>query len=171
MAVANESAQKKISRLLERLKAINEKNDYGGLLTQQIQLPEQFFTEIPTLKPGAYRKPTPQVFARFQFAGTWINAGIGHTWLSVSDMEAAWKNRQILEQVHICQKFWEDSAPAKFEWNRLSLFGIEPNEHEETYLVWSEDESKEPEIYLYSGHEERRFKDLQSYLEFWVSQE
>ncbi|MBI1923707.1 hypothetical protein HYR99_05600 [Candidatus Poribacteria bacterium] len=169
MAIACTSNLEIIFRLLKKLKAVNESNDYGGLLAQEIRAPEPFLRSIPTLKKGAYRQPTPQVSARFQFAGRWINAGVGHTWLSVPDMEAAWEDKKILEQIRICQKYWQASAPQRFEWNRLSLFGIETEQYEETYLVWSEDESKEPEIYLYSGHEENRFKDLQDYLEFLVS--
>jgi hypothetical protein len=159
-----QSALQVMFRLLKQIKAVYDQNDFGGLLVQEVRQPEPFENGIPTLKSGVYRQPTPLIEARFKFAGTWTNAGAGHTWLSVSDMETAWADNKILEQLYIRQKYWDASAPAKFEWDRLSLFGVEIDQYEETYLVWAEDESTEPEVYVYSGHQEDRYENLQAYL-------
>ena len=98
MAVDCTSDLETMFRLLERVKATYESNDFDGLLVQEVHEPEPFERGIPTLKREVYRKPTPMLKARFQFAGTWTNAGAGHTWLSVSDMEAAWNDKKILEK-------------------------------------------------------------------------
>ena len=155
-----------VFRLLEQVKATYDRNNFDGLLAQEVHAPELFEQGIPTLKRGVYRPPTSMIKARFQFAGTWTNAGAGHTWLSVSGMKAAWDDKKILGRIDIRQKYWQASVLQRFEWGRVSLFGIETDEYEETYLVWSADESREPEVYVYSGHQEDRYRNLREYLEY-----
>jgi hypothetical protein len=169
MTKSRKSTLEKMTQLFTRLESVNECNNYGGLLAQEIQQSEALFQSVPSLKKGVYRRPTPMIAARFRFAGAWVNAGLGHTWLSVSGMEDVWSDKTILKQIRIRQEYWQKSAPALFSWSRVSLFGIERNEQEETYLVWNDGRKKEAEVYVYIGHEEKIFKNLRVYVEYLLT--
>lgn len=165
----SKSNLEEIFLLLKKLQIVNERNNYDGFLTQDIRPPEEFSYGVPTLEKDVYKKQTSMVEARFLFCGTWTNAGLGHKWLSLSEMESIWDNEKIIKQILIRQKNWTKSVPALIPRHCLSLFGIEKNEYEETYLAWDKDDSFEPKVYVYTGHEEKIFENIKKYIEFLIT--
>jgi hypothetical protein len=140
--------------------------DIAPLVRLQIDQPEPFPNGIPTLAKGVYRRATPMVAARFEYAGRWVEPG--REWLGIRDMEKAIKNRRVLSQIESHRRHWAGSAPATFPKERLTLFGIvEGEEENQTYLVWPEDEETESQVWDYSGQHEHRHANLAAYLE-WI---
>jgi hypothetical protein len=157
-----------IPALIEAVVARVEK-EAGDVFTPRPYPPEPIGRGIPLLEKGEYRDATPQLQERFSSAGRVEDAWAGQAWLGLSDMEAAWSDPGILEQVRNRQDNWEGSAPAAVPWDRLTLFGVNREEFEETYLVWPESRSAEPEVWVYLSQAESRYPDLRTYLEHLTS--
>jgi hypothetical protein len=169
MNKARQSQIQKTLKLLSQLKTRNEASDYGGLLAQAVATSEPVRKGVPTLERGVYGELTPMLEARFKYAGAWTNAALSHTWLGIRQMEEARTDKAILNQIMVRKKNWPGSAPEKFPKSRLSLFGIDREEYEETYLVWEDDLTKEPAVYVYPGHEERIFPHLDDYIKYLIA--
>lgn len=153
-----------VTELLHRLEKMYEDENYDGAMIQKVHPAEPFDIGIPTMAKGVYRKPTPMIEARFKYAGTWESAGLGHTWLDVKDMKKEMDSRAVTRQVELRKADWKNSAPAMFPPERLSLFGLEREERQETYLVWGEREGEEPQIWAYGEFDEHKFKNLAVFL-------
>ena len=133
---------------------------------QDLSPPEAATAGIPTLDPDVSRKPTPMLRARYAFAGSWTNASAGQEWLSLADMAKIPRDKKVMKHIRSHRDHWEGSAPAQFEFDRLSLFALSrDNPESHMYLVWPEQEKGEPELWTYSGQSERKFKDLKAYVE------
>lgn len=115
--------------------------------------------ELPTLAAGTTRAPSPQLRARFEFAGCWERAILGMTWLSLADLRAA--RRTLAAQVALRRTNWPRSAPARFAPDALSVFAVDEDDQDETYLVWG---SGEPRVFEYVGSTETIHRDLRAYL-------
>ena len=159
------SGMKSIRTLLVRLKERNEREDFGGTLRQRIMPPDPF-GPVATLDPRISKQLTPMLRERFSFAGEWTNAATGGRWLSLPGMQMLPKQTKVRRQIRLRVENWKQSPVATFPRNRLSLFGIDESECDETYLLWSD--SKEPEVVAFYSWEEKRFRDLQAYLEFLI---
>lgn len=129
---------------------------------------------IPTLKVGVYHESSPMLTDRYDMFGRWERATHGH-WLSIADMEAVWEDHteeDLLERVKInraaCEGHWANDAAALFRPERLSLFAGDDNGNERIYLLWLDFED-EPEVWAYDSNGESRYRDLQAYLEAYLS--
>ena len=135
-----------------------------GPLEQKIEPPEPIGKGIPTLKKGVYAKPSPMIEERFRYAGTWLQ--MDEIWLGVRDMEKTVKTKNVQETIKAQKEYWEGSAPMRFPPEKLSLFAIVDGVvGDQTYLVWPEKEGAEPEIWVYAGQSETKYKNLEKYLE------
>ena len=133
---------------------------------QELSSPEAAMRGIPTLDPDVWRKPTPVLRARYAYAGSWINASGGQEWLSLADMAKIPRDETVMKHIRSHRDHWNGSAPAQFEFGRLSLFALSrANPESHMYLVWPAKERGEPELWTYSGQSERKFKNLQAYVE------
>lgn len=136
------------------------------LMVLRIDGPEPFDKGIPTLAKGVYRRPTPMIAARFEYAGRWIEPGL--EWLSVADMEHAVADRTVQSSIESHRRHWVGSAPAVVPPERLTLYGIMGEAKEDqTYLVWQEDDSLEPEVWDYSGHNQNIHENIEKYIQ-WI---
>ena len=113
---------------------------------------------VPTLAKGITRPASPQLLERFAFAGTWRSALLGQTWLSESRMRQAWNAGTLREQVEVREKYWDNSILTIESAERVTLFALDQEDNDETYLVWKGE--KEPRVLLYSGHSETWYPDL-----------
>ncbi len=164
----------KMPELLEALKEYNIRrdrqtredhgNEIADELSQAIQHPCCFEGRIPTLEHGIYRSSTPMLTARFEYAGSWVNAYLGQTFLGIPEMEQVWENAEIIKKIQDRQIYWDKSAPSLVPWERLSLFGLEYKQSEEIYLLWDCDDSIEPCVYSYAGNYEERFPNLADFI-------
>ena len=157
----------KAKKLAKKLAAQGLSEEAIGSVEQKIEPPERIKGGIPTLKKGVYRKPSPMVQARFEYAGSWNQ--MGRVWLGISDMEKTARKRGVRETISALREDWEGSAPSRFPPDRLSLFSVyEELDENVAFLVWPEKEGDEPEVWAYFGQGESKHKTLQRYLEWAV---
>lgn len=168
MTNTRETAIREMFTLLERSKSTFAEEEFGGLVSQHVAAPTPITQGIPTLEQGSFRAATPMIEARFTFAGRWTDAGGGQTWLGIGDMQAVWTDERIMRQIRSKRDFWEGSAPATVEWRKLTLFGLDIDEEDHTYLVWNDQIDEEPAVWIYSGQSERKFKNMMNYLKYIV---
>jgi hypothetical protein len=132
------------------------------ILRPKLGRPPQDLKELPTLNPKVSRKPSPQLRARFERAGT-INE-LGCTMLSVAEMKKVHHSEQLHEVLASQAEKFPDSAAGSVDPERVSVFAVSSLEDGEIdYLVWPK-ATGEPEIWSYCGEHEQRHKDLASYL-------
>jgi hypothetical protein len=138
--------------------------DEAAGYSQHLEVPEPIIRGIPTLEKGTYVKASEMLECRFRFASGWKDAVLGIRLLSISEMEDVWADERTLEQIAIRREHWEDSPPAKLPLGKISLFGVNPNEGEEVYLVWSG--SAEPSVVEYIGGDEQKFDSIADFFLF-----
>jgi len=135
---------------------------------------EQLGLGVPTLKSGTRQAFSPQLKERFELFGRWEVATHGH-WLGLDDMEMLWRESitneflgRIRNQLAACEEGWPNSAPAIFKPERLTLFACSDLTNEAIYLLWLEFED-EPELWVYDSNGESRYKDLEDYLDAYLT--
>lgn len=149
--------------LLEDLKKKNDSNDYNGALRQELSLPEKEVpVQIPTLCKGIYRPISPMLRTRFEFAGNWVNASFGHTWLGLKEMESPWTDEATIKHLEERKKFYDGHLLQNTDWSSISLFGVDLLQFEETLLLWSS--SEEPAVYAYAGYDRYLYATLENFL-------
>jgi hypothetical protein len=166
--VATERGPDDVRALLEALKSENATGEYSDVLQRRVAAPASFAKGVPSLQAGRYLPASPMLSVRFEFAGAWQAAGIGHDWLSVAQMEEAWGDAVIQEQIGMRRRYWKHSAITKMRPEQLCLFGVNRNEAEETYAVWMSEEDEEPRFVMFAGHDEYEFDDFRAFLRFLV---
>lgn len=156
---------------LQLLAALQRQRSSDNILVQGVSVPEDVnaFKGVPSLKKGTYWDFTPMLRARFSFASTWTNAAAAQRWLSLSEMESAREKDSILQQIEVRKRYWTKCMLNRAALDRLSLFGVDDVEKEETYLLWGG--QVEPRVLQYVGHDEKEFEDLNEYLEFLTEQD
>ena len=152
--------------LLRRLKNANAQNDFGGILRQAIAPPEPLGA-IPTLLGQRRMLLTPMLEERFRFGGTWLNAAASQTWLGLSEMARYLKQKAVQRQISLRLRHWPQSELASAPKGCVSLFGINTEDQEETYLIFKN--KIEPLIVTYIGHEEQSHAHLNEYLRFLLA--
>ena len=105
------------------------------------------------------------MLARFEYASTWENVNLDQTWLSLSDIERIDSNQLALEWISLRRENWGHFPPGSVNVEDIALFGINPFEPEETYLVWRAN-ATEPEVWRFFGADYKMFSDLDSFLEY-----
>ncbi|BDR57642.1 hypothetical protein [Xylocopilactobacillus apicola] len=121
--------------------------------------------KIPTLDIAVYQKVSPQLNERFLYADSWED--IGETFLNVEEMIELVGKPHFKSWVTSMRDNWEDSAPAIYPDEQLSVISVmSEDEGDYTLAVW--DKPLEPEIWRYSGQSEQKFKDLLAWLD-WLN--
>ena len=110
---------KMVKEFIRGLKKEGMTEEEIGPVEQNLKKAEPIKKGIPTLKKGVYRKPSPMVEERFNYAGTWQQ--IDDVWLGVSDMEKQLKKSGVQETIKAQKENWDGSAPMQFPPERLSL--------------------------------------------------
>lgn len=134
---------------------------------QKIRAPEKLPGRVPTLDGGG-RPFSPMLRARFAFAGRWENAILGQTWLSASEMARATKRAAFRKEVALRRESWTHSIVAKRPLDRLTLFAIDADDGDATYLVWGP--SAEPKVLQFAGASETLYANLAAYLDAHLGQ-
>jgi hypothetical protein len=141
---------------------------------QVVEPPEaELSSKVSTLQRGHYRKITPYLRARFEYAGSWKEADAGNKWLGLKQMEAALQDPSVLEQIRARPEIWTESPLVQMPSSRISLFGLYPEQYEEIYLIWplDDDDGSEPEILSYAGNYEYQFSNFAEYLKCLIDGE
>jgi hypothetical protein len=148
-----------------------QKKEYGDLdqkvSNQKVAKPTGNADKIPALEKGVYKKASPMICARFEFAGKWTNAYV-MDWLGLADMEKIWTSPKIMKDIANLKENWENSAPAVHDYKDLSLFGYDKYDNNMIFLVWN-DKAEEPEIWFYSGQNFKKYKDFAAFAKFITS--
>jgi hypothetical protein len=126
-----------------------------------LESPDITINNIATLS-GGVKKLSPMLAARYKFCGKWKNATASQTWLGLKDVNKSFTNSKINKAFKLRLKYWEKSIISKFDIGNISLFGIDYDECDETYLLWGR--GMEPKLVTYIGHNECFYKDLRSYI-------
>ena len=158
-----------VVHLLTQLKVKNQQRNedgpYRGFFPQLLKSPENFKLGIPSLAKGIYLPPSPMIRVRFETVGRWVNAAFGQTWLGIEDMKKAWSSTMTKEQTKLRLADWPNSPLQNHPPELTSLFGLDPGEGEDTYLLWPETKGEEPKILCYMGYEEEIHCNLADFLE------
>lgn len=157
-------------RTLGSLQALAEFNAKQDWIRQDIKAPSGIpVSAVPTLD-GGEMPASPMLRARFAFGGRWSDANLGHDWLSVDEMKSLPAAKDIQAQIALRRKHWPQSLMARsYRSNPVALFGLDQEEQDETYLVWTRGPSEEPSVVRYSGHEEHIFENLLALVEHYLS--
>jgi hypothetical protein len=124
--------------------------------------PPRRLGRVPTFEVGVFRKLTPMLEARFEYAGR-IRRGLD-IWLSLRQM-STWMRKQELRGHHRSRRtWWINSPPNLHPDSRLSLFGVTDGVPQNAiYLVWG-DEGDEPRVWSCSLMDADEFDSLEEYL-------
>ncbi|WP_046215998.1 hypothetical protein [Paenibacillus wulumuqiensis] len=123
--------------------------------------------QIPTLDKGVLRPVSPQLLERFAYAGSWLD--LGEHMLDPVQMKEVMNGQPFREWIAAMRDNREDSAPARYPDDRLSVLSvISEDDGEYTLLVWPEDKSAEPRVYRYYSQQEQQFEDLADWLR-WMN--
>lgn len=148
--------------LLERLRLRNEADpDHGD---QELQPANLESLELMTLS-GKSRRLSPMLMERFKFCGRWSNANLDQDWLSICDAANIDGDVTAQEWIALRTENWDHCPPANVSKNDVAMFGFNPYEPEETYLVWRGEQS-EPEVWRFSGLDYKIFDNLNRFLEY-----
>jgi hypothetical protein len=150
-----------VAGLLSLLQRENERANAKGPLAQRMRPAEPLPKKVPTLE-GSGRPLSPMLRARFMFGGRWKNAVLGQTWLSAGDMANVKKTAPSRREVALRRESWPRSPVAKLPLEQLSLFAVDADEGDATYLVWGK--GPEPKVVEYAGASETVHRDLATYL-------
>lgn len=154
--------KKDLGVLLGILRDENAKGSMG----QRLQPADKVPARVPTLD-GKSRAATPMLRARFAFAGRWTGALLGQTWLSASDMARVQKTRAHRQELTLRRENWARSPVAKLPLERLSLFAVDVDDGDATYLVWGA-AGVEPRVITFCGGSEARYRDLATLVKTYV---
>ncbi|WP_369944415.1 hypothetical protein [Xanthomonas medicagonis] len=150
--------------LLERLRLRNEADaDHGD---QELQPANLESLELMTLS-GKIRQLSPMLMERFKFCGRWNNANLDQDWLSVSDAANIGGDATAQEWIALRIENWDHCPPANVSKDDVALFGFNPYEPEETYVVWRTGQA-EPEVWRFFGADYKNFRNLNRFLEYLV---
>lgn len=155
--------------LLKELKYFNDRmND--ALLMQKISSPSGSSGKIATLEKGEFREITPMLQSRFQFAGKWVNAAFGISFLDINEINTVFGNEDYIEQINVRIDNWDDSVFDRYEHGQITIIGIDQEEYDEIYLVWKDD-SSEPGVCVYLDDDEMIFNDFNHFLRYALGNE
>jgi hypothetical protein len=150
--------------LLDRLRMRNEADpDHGH---QELQPADVASHELKTLS-GQNRRLSPMLIERFRFCGRWTNANLDQDWLGISDIDNIGNNATAQEWIALRTENWDHCPPANVSKDDVALFGFNPYEPEETYVVWRAGRV-EPEVWRFFGADYKFFQDLNRFLEYLV---
>lgn len=160
-----------VPALLERLQAEfpKKRQAFESIMRQagidqtitQVIAPTVAAIQLPTFDNSIFRRPSPMLRARFEFAGTWKEGT--DTWLAPDEMVDLMQRKSVRAIHKSIRAKWEGSAPMRFADSQLTLFGVTDGVPENlTYLVWVDD--VEPEVWSYVGMNVHRYKTLEEFL-------
>ena len=113
---------------------------------------------------GSSRPLSPMLAARYSFAGR-LQFG-QDIWITPVDVESLLRDREVMASHEALRNHWENSAPMQYGDEALSIFAYTDGVPEDrTYLAWPR-HADEPEVWDYSGYQERQFSTLVDYLEW-----
>jgi hypothetical protein len=158
-----DDAYVRITRLLERLKEQRAAQDDATTPRPK----ESGKDRILTLRDGVYKNLSAMLKARFDFGSRWEDVYLSQTWLSLSDIENHKGNAQLAEWIALRRENWDHVPPESVAADQCAVFGYNPYEPEETYLVWSEG-ADEPAVWRYYGGDSYFFHNLENFLAYAV---
>jgi len=121
---------------------------------------------IPTIDTTKQRTVSTQLKERFAYAGSWKD--IGEHFLDPEQIDLLVKKPKFKKWIKSMRENWENSAPWLYSDDKLSVISVSnENDGGFTLLVWI-DETKEPEVWRYSGQCEQKFSDLFHWLQ-WLN--
>lgn len=158
------ASEDRSTQLLERLRSLNEGDKSRA--PQTIEPAEPPRDTILTLNDTFSRPLSPMLEQRFKFCGTWKNAHLSQDWLGLSQIRNWRKNAKLVEWVNLSiENSYGSEPPGGVDAKDCAIFGYNPNEPEETYLVWHQGEI-EPKIWSFFQGDYGLFDNLERYLEF-----
>lgn len=148
--------------LLENLWFRNKADTEHG--DQELLPAEPARAGLKTLS-GKNRTLSPMLKERFDFCGKWINANLDQNWLSVSEIDDIGGNSIAQKWILLRIDNWHHCPPANVSKDDVALFGFNPHEPEETYIVWR-DGRLEPEVWRFFGSDYKKFSNINRFLEY-----
>jgi hypothetical protein len=150
--------------LLERLRLQNEADPDRG--EQELQAADLKSLELMTLS-GKRRQLSPMLMERVKFCGRWNNADLSQDWLGIADVASIDAGHTVQRWIALRIENWDHCPPANVSKDDVALFGFNPYEPEETYLVWRSSQT-EPEVWRFFGADYDFFGNLNRFLEYLV---
>lgn len=150
--------------LLESLFQMNASDPEHG--PQQKKKPEIGRSQIRTLA-GTYKPLSPMLEERFLYAGAWENANLSQNWLSQSEIDDVESSDTIKRWIELRYENWSHCPPSNFNSADVAIFGVNPFEPDETYLVWRSGQV-EPEVWTFFGADYHMFTNLKRFFMYYT---
>lgn len=152
--------------LMEKLFSRNANDpEHGG---QKIGEEEDHRDEIMMLD-CSFRKLSPMLKSRFEYASSWKNANLDQDWLSLKEISEIYNNEIAREWLNLRRENWSENPPKSISASHCAHFALNPYEPEEAYFVWIE-EIIEPQVWRYFGADYKMFLNLDRFLEYLVGE-
>lgn len=152
--------------LMEKLFLRNANDPEHG--DQEISEKEDNIHEIMMLD-YSFRKLSPMLKLRFEYASSWKNANLDQDWLSLKEISDIYNNDIAKEWISLRKENWSKTPPESISASHCTLFALNPYEPEEAYLVWVEG-NIEPQVWRYFGADYKMFFNLERFLEYLVGE-
>lgn len=153
-----------VDRVCDLLRQLWNLNEEDGI-RQSRNDPSGAQDDIATLDGARPMRLSPMLRERYAFAGRWRKAALDQTWLGLNDINTAVIETCLDREVHA------QAASRTLPWTiskaQVTLFGINHDTREATYLIWLPDR-EEPVICAFYGGRSDLFGDLERFLEFLV---
>ncbi|MCF4130195.1 hypothetical protein [Methylobacterium sp. SyP6R] len=151
----------RVCDLLRQLWDLNKKDGIRQSRSEPSDPPD----DIVTLDAARTMRLSPMLRERYAFAGRWRKAALDQTWLDLDAIDAAVIETCMSREAHA------QTASRTLPWAiteaQVTLFGINDDTREATYLIWLPDR-EEPAICAFYGGRSDLFSDLGRFLEFLV---
>lgn len=130
--------------------------------------PPQPVSKLPTFDKSAEISPSAMLRERFEYAGEIQRAG--EVWLAPEQMKKQLGTQELRIFHQSLREHWDASAPMQYDDSILGLFAVSLGaDMGLTYLVWCNGNYSEPQLWLYTGMEEKRFANLVEFLDWCLS--
>ncbi|MDM1756460.1 MULTISPECIES: hypothetical protein [Acinetobacter] len=155
----------KIQKLLLNLKMINESDVSNEQILHKVG---NNTLKIKTLD-GGLRNLSPMLVERFNFVGKWEDAFLLQTWLSLDEINNHQNIEHLVENINLRIENWDFVPPATVGFSKISIFGFDPFDTNETYLEWVAG-YEEPRIWVFFDGNYHMFKNLERFLMYTVAE-
>lgn len=154
-------------RIFYLLNKIKEKNKADPDHGEQTLYPSTARTQsIQTLDDNITRPLSTMLKARFEYVSLWVNAHLDQNWLGPDEIKNSKNDPVLMQWLNLRLENWEHLPPATTDKSCVAIFGYNPYEPEETYLVWANNEKEEPEVWRYFGADYKFFKNIESFFAY-----
>ncbi len=155
----------RVKQLLNKLKLINDNDDSNEQIIHNSVDNDGYINAMD----GTRKKLSPMLLERFNYASKWEDAFLLQTWLSLHEINNYQNIRELVENVNLRIENWDYVPPASVGLSKVSIFGFDPLDTNETYLEWI-DKTEEPRVWVFVDGDYHMFTNFEKFLMYTVGE-